>query len=148
MGIFIALLVALGFAGLAVAVYKGSQALSRGAAASTGGVNAAANRIEKEGILSSLFPKGLFSGGGPQKPGTPNGAENPANWGQLFTGLGNLGKGIAPLFGGSSQGNSGGSSSPPEQIDMVEVGPSNLDDYKRRLLGDGGTSPAGEYNPD
>ena len=154
MGIFAGLLIALGFGALAFAVYKGIQYASKSTAAAAGsataGVNAAADRLRKEGILGSLLPEGLFGGssGTPKRPTTAgSGAENPANWGELFGGLGRLASGIAPLVKGIG-GSNGGSRPAPEEVEIAVVGPSNVEDYKRRLGVGSSTDSDEQYNPD
>lgn len=93
-GFFGGLLALLGLAGLGYGIYKGAEKLSSSAADSTGGVNALAQRIEKEGLLPSLFPKatGSSSAGSGSSSG---GYTDPAAWGTAIKSVTEAGLSIA-----------------------------------------------------
>ncbi len=129
MGIFYALLGLAGFGVLAAAVVYGVKILGNKLEASaqqgTSGVNAAAKRLEQEGIFSLLFPK---SSGEAGATGGPDANKNPANYGVLIKNLADAGANIYRAVKDSGATNStqilgsgGFTSRPPSQpVRMID----------------------------
>lgn len=145
-GLFTGILIALGLGAVAWAAIK----LGRSAETGTRGINALGDRVARDGLLGTLLPQardrllpatntGIVP---PNLQGTGPAYENPALWGSLTKDLATAGKTIADIFRTAPEFGTGRGE--VEQIELVEVGSANRDEYIKQL----DTGPYYERQPD